>query len=181
MGYNVSIDSSTFVLEAKYYDEAYKAMCALNLFDAIKRGGSYSTDPKTGIQTENKWFSWMSPNYPDTLVTANQIFQEIGFEINVSDLGTEIYGYDDKTGQEDLFLEACCPWAYGNIEWWGEDGTKWMDNYDHVTVRRYFPSDDWLLAKDYTGAMKEALDFALWRENMRSEMKERREIDNVEA
>ncbi len=73
MGYYVSIDSSTFVLEAKYYDEAYKAMCALNLFDTIKRGGSYNKDKLSGVVTENKWFSWMSPNYPETLTTANVI------------------------------------------------------------------------------------------------------------
>jgi hypothetical protein len=175
MGYYVSIDSSTFVLEAKHYDEAYKAMCALNLFDTIKRGGSFITDPETSVKTEAKWFSWMSPNYPETLTTANQIFQELGFEISVSDLGTELSGYDSKTGQEDLFLEACCPWAYGNIEWRGEDGSRWMDNYDHVTVRRYSQSEEWLQDKDYIGAMKEALDFALWRENMRSEMRTNRE------
>ena len=175
MGYYVTIDSSTFVLEAKHYDEAYKAMCALNLFDDIKRGGSFSKDKETGVETRNAWFSWMSPNYPETLTTANQIFEELGFEINVSDHGTEICGYDNKTGQEDLFLEACCPWASGEIYWTGEDSDRWMDNYDRVTVRRYSPDDKWILNEHYIGAMKEALDFAVWRDNMRSEMRKERQ------
>jgi hypothetical protein len=181
MGYYVSIESSTFMLEPKHYDDAYKAMCALNLFDDIKRGGSYHKDQGTGVETKNSWFSWMSPNYPETLTTANQIFEDLGFEINVSETGTEICGYDNKTGQEDLFLEACCPWASGYILWRGEEGDKWMDNYDHVTVRRYSTSEEWIQDKSYIGAMKEALDYVAWRDNMRDEMRKERETENVEA
>ena len=181
MGYYVSIESSTFMLEPKHYDDAYKAMCALNLFDEIKRGGSYHKDKDTGVETRNAWFSWMDPNYPETLTTANQIFEELGFEINVSETGTEIWGYDNKTGQEDLFLEACCPWASGNIYWTGEDGDKWMDNYDGVIVKRYYPVDEWVQEKGYLGAMKEALDFAEWSEKMRSDRKMEREEENVKA
>ena len=170
MGYYISIESSTFALEPKHYDDAYKAMCALNLFDEIKRGGSHHKDPDTGVVTENKWFSWMSPNYPDTLTTANQIFEEIGFELSVSETGTELSHYDNKAGQEDLFLEACCPWASGNIEWRGEDGAKWMDNYDGVTVKRYHPVDEWVQDKSYIGAMNEASDYVLWLKDYKAEM-----------
>ena len=181
MGYYVSIDSSTFMILKKDYEDVYVAMCALNQFDDIKRGGSYHKDKDTGVEIRNAWFSWMDPNYPETLTTANQIFEELGFEINVSETGTEIWGYDNKTGQEDLFLEACCPWASGYIVWNGEDADRWMDNYDNVTVRRYYPADEWIHSKDYIGAMKEAVDFAAWRDYMRDEMRKEREAENVEA
>ena len=181
MGYYVNIESSTFMIQKKDYEDAYVAMCALNQFDNVKRGGSYHKDKLTGAVTENKWFSWMSPNYPDTLLTTIEILEEIGFELNTSDTGLEICSYDNKTGQEDLFLEACCPWASGEIYWNGEDGDRWMDNYDHMTVRRYYPDDKWLLDKSYVGAMGAAIDFAAWRDNMRDEMRKEREEDNVEA
>ena len=181
MGYYVNIESSTFMILKKDYEDAYVAMCALNQFDNIKRGGSYHKDSETGEAVENKWFSWMLPNYPDTCLTAEDIFQELGFEINTSETGLEIWGYDNKTGQEDLFLEACCPWASGNIEWRGEDGDMWMDNYDHMTVRRYHRSDEWIQQKDYVGAMSDALQFAEWSKKMREDMRKAREEENVEA
>jgi hypothetical protein len=181
MGYFVEIRYADWMLPRKHYGEAYKRMCELNVtHHSVKRGGSFRKD-ENGIAHESKWFSWMSPNYPEILTTANEIFEELGFEINVSDHGTEICGYDNKTGQEDLFLEACCPWASGYIVWNGEDADRWMDNYDHVTVRRYYPADEWIHSKDYIGAMKEALDFGAWRDNMRDEMRKEREAENVEA
>jgi len=181
MGYYVQIESSTFMLKKEDYEEAYKAMCALNQFDRVKRGGSMYYDEDTGDKKENKWFSWMLPNYPDVHNTAIDILTELGFEINTSETGLEIGGYDNKTGQEDLFLEAICPWATGNIEWLGEDGARWMDNYDHMTVRRYYTSDEWIMDKDYGGAMAEAMNFAVWREELRNNMAEERKTDNVEA
>ncbi len=181
MGYYVSIDSSTFMILKKDYEDAYVAMCALNQFDNIKRGGSYHKDSETGVETQNKWFSWMTPNYPDTCLTVEDIFQELGFEINTSETGLEIYGYDNKTGQEDLFLEVCCPWASGFIIWTGEDGDRWMDNYDHMTIRRYHPADEWIQQKDYVGAMADALDFAAWSEKMREDRRKEREAENVKA
>ena len=181
MGYYVTIDSSTFMIETKHYEETYKAMCALNVFDKIKRGGSHHKDKDTGEVTEQKWFSWMLPNYPEVNKTTPEILQELGFEINTSATGLEIFGYDNKTGQEDLFLEACCPWASGNIYWTGEDGDKWMDYYDGVIVKRYYPVDEWVQEKGYLGAMKEALDFAEWSEKMRSDRKMEREEENVKA
>jgi|TARA_B100001964_G_scaffold25990_1_gene25916 hypothetical protein len=181
MGYYGQIESSTFMLKKEDYEEAYVAMCALNQFDSIKRGGSYHKDQDTGVVTESRWFSWMPDNYPDVLTTAEEIFTMLGFEINTSDTGLEIYGYDDKIGQEDLFLEACCPWASGNIEWRGEDGEIWMDNYDHMTVRRYYRSEEWVHQQDYVGAMADALDFAAWRDNMREDRRKAREEENVKA
>ena len=181
MGYYVNIDSSTFMILKKDYEDAYVAMCALNQFDNIKRGGSYHKDPDTDEVTENKWFSWMTPNYPDICLTAEDIFQELGFEINTSETGLEICGYDNKTGQEDLFLEACCPWASGFIIWNGEEGDRWMDNYDHMTVRRFYTSDEWIQDESYVGAMASHLDFAAWRDKMRDEMRKEREAENVEA
>jgi len=50
MGYYVQIESSTFMLKKEDYEEAYVAMCALNQFDNIKRGGSYHKDQDTGVE-----------------------------------------------------------------------------------------------------------------------------------
>jgi len=150
MGYYVYIQQSTFKLPAKDYDAAYEAMCALNQYDDIKRGGSFG-----GPGKDIKWFSWMDEKYPETCEDARAILCSLGFDTLISEEGIEVTSYDGKTGQEDLFLEAICPWASGHIVWCGESGDSWMDNYDHMTVRRYYPVDEWVQIKDYEGPFAE--------------------------
>ena len=118
--------------------EAYKAMCALNDNDEIKRGGSFAggTDSRSsrpeGLNYHpHKWFSWLDPNYPSMCFTFLSILDHLGFEIRratpTNDSTTYRLYYESKVGQEKLFLEACAPYLIGEIEWEGEDGERWRN------------------------------------------------------
>jgi hypothetical protein len=136
MGYYVSITYSDFRIPAKNIDEAYKRLCDLNQYDDIKRGGMYGgeTDgrnprPEGMNYHPGKWFSWMYPDYPDHLTTLSDILQELGFELIFVDNGDIIInGYDNKAGQEDLFLDEISDLCDGAIHWVGEDGNAWITN-----------------------------------------------------
>lgn len=127
MGYYVSIVESTAKIPANNLEKAYKAMCALNTtHDHVKRGGSWSG----GKQTK-RYFSWMDENYPETCSDANEILNQLGFETEYDDNGDLlIVDYDNKAGQEDLFLKAIDHLAVGEITWKGEEGETWTTEFN---------------------------------------------------
>ena len=132
MGYYVHIEDSNCMLPHKHADLAYWRMCALNDHDELKRGGS---------RTE-KWFSWMEKNYPQTCKDARDVLVELGFDMEETNDGLTIYGYDNKSGQEELFLAAISDLivtAHGDdkpfIVWRGEDDMVWKDLYGEREVR----------------------------------------------
>ena len=129
MGYNVKITYSNAAIPAHNLEEAYKRMCALNVTHHDKKyGGKF----KNGEYVE-RWFSWMSPNYPNELDTAEEILEELGFETEYLSDGTlAILDYDGKQGQEELFMESIHDLTYGRIEWIGEDNGRWT-----MTFRDY--------------------------------------------
>ncbi len=122
MGYNVKITYSNATIPAPNLEQAYERMCALNVtHHDEKYGGRY----ENGVWVE-RWFSWLSPNYPDELTTTEEILEELGFETEyLSDGSLAILDYDSKQGQEDLFLESIRDLTYGRIEWIGEDDKRW--------------------------------------------------------
>ena len=129
MGYYVTLIDSNFTIPADKLDEATRLLKALNHQPGIeKRGGSYSGGKQTA-----SWFSWMSENYDQELHTAREIFAELGFDVlgggeNSSDLTLD--SYDNKMGQEDLFIDAVSHLANEDwyLEWRGEDGTYWRQS-----------------------------------------------------
>lgn len=126
MGYYVNIVESTARVPAQNLARVYEIMCSLNeTHDHEKRGGSYSG----GKQTE-KWFSWMDANYPETCEDAQAIFEMLGFETEYNSAGDLLLtGYDNKMGQEDLFLEAIENYVIGEISWEGENGEDWTTKF----------------------------------------------------
>lgn len=132
MGYYVQIKHSTAVIPREALRNAYLKMCALDVtHDHHKRGGSWNG----GQQTE-KWFSWMDANYVETCKSAKDILEMLGFETQYNSRGDLlIESYDNKTGQEDLFLEAIKYDASGVIEWVGEDGDCYTTQFlGHLVV-----------------------------------------------
>lgn len=142
MGYYVRTldDASEFFMGKEHFDAAYKDMCQLNDLDDMKRGGSWggegltSNDPRPAGMDHHpaRWFSWMSADYPSKLKTAPEILQELGFHISYdSDGNINGLSYDDKTGQEDLFLGAIAPYVReaSRIVWVGEDGSVWVNDF----------------------------------------------------
>lgn len=135
MGYYVRIIDAEFLIPTKNFGKAYKAMCELNAYDDLKRGGSYGGEGK-----REAWFSWMDANYPETCADAEAILRQIGFEVGVIDDGLVIYGFESKQGQEDLFLEACAPYVKTGsfIVWQGEedeDLSRWLFDGKTMTTQ----------------------------------------------
>lgn len=139
MGYYVRGHGSLSI-DKNDIDKAYEAMCELNDHDDMKRGGRYggvgsadSVRPDGLNYHPGKWFSWMDPNYPDTCPTFEAVLKDLGFDFSVTnngDVSTFLMNYDNKTGQEDLFMEAIAPFVIsGEFEWSGEDGHMWKWEY----------------------------------------------------
>lgn len=132
MGYYINIEDSTFEIPADKLDDAYKAMCKLNESNEGKRGGSWpKPDPEPSGPHDGVWFAWMPWNYPEVCKDAQAIFEELGFytHLDEEDGSLHIDGYDNKAGNEDLFLEAVSRFATGYITWRGEEGEQWMEEY----------------------------------------------------
>ena len=145
MGYYVHIEDSNCMLPHKHANLAYWRMCDLNKHDELKRGGSFGKDAD-GNPLQTKWFSWMDANYPETCKTAQDVLVELGFDVEEEDDGFVIHAYDNKSGQEELFLAAISDLlrtvdnknSTSNrpfIVWRGEDDMVWKDLYGEKEVR----------------------------------------------
>lgn len=126
MGYYIEIVKSDAKIPKNNLKTAYEKMCALNVtHHNQKRGGSWS-----GGKQQEKWFSWMDSNYPETCKDAQEIFEQMGFDTEYNENGDLlIVGYDNKIGQEELFLKSIEKEAIGSIYWCGEDGSKWSTKF----------------------------------------------------
>jgi len=170
MGYYVYIEESTLALPKEYYDQAYSVLCDLNKYDDYKQGGSFG-----GPGKDIKWFSWMAEDYPSECSNAQEILEMLGFACVEEDNALTIHQYDSKIGQEDLFLSTICPLLNGYIVWRGEDGEEWMDNYDGMTVKRYYRSSDWVSSVDYDGPIEYYKRMAELRKESRLRLKQEQE------
>lgn len=150
MGYYVTITSSTFTIPRENLAEAYRRLVDLNQRDELKQGGrsggkdTNRNDPRPEGMDHHpaRWFAWMDANYPEKLKTPEGIFEAIGFEIDTNEAGDLLLvAYDNKTGQEDLFLATACDLARGEITWEGEDRLVWKDEYGGETVRHFDAAD----------------------------------------
>lgn len=154
MGYYVSIYEGEIVIPKKNLSEAYKRMCALNDHDALKRGGQWGGDldsnaprPEGLNYHPSRWFSWMDADYPSKCADAKAVFDELGFDMEVMDNGDlRVYGYDNKTGQEDIFLGAisdlCEKGSF--LVWRGEDGDSWRQEFGDTLMVTKSPMITWV-------------------------------------
>lgn len=121
MGYYVN-GNGQLRIKKENLGKAYDALMALQ--DAppkAKRGGRSG-----GGEAPRFWYSWMPENLR-TLTDTKAVFAELGFEVNDDENGDLVIGgYDNKTGQEDVFFAAAAPFIEeGDYEWTGEDGVFW--------------------------------------------------------
>lgn len=137
MGYFVRTLGINFRIKPENLAKAYDVMCKLNFDNSLKRAGSFShnrdqngTEPNPYI-----WFSWMEWNYHELCSDAEEIFNMLGFETEMETApgleGLYLTNYDNKSGQEDVFLNAVSHLVEpgGFIDWLGEDGDKRTDHY----------------------------------------------------
>ena len=129
MGYYIHMREQDFFLPVDKLEEAHAAMIALDkTHDDQKHGGSWQEGKKV-----DRWFSWMPTNYASTLATAQAILEELGFDVQLDEMGNIIsLHYDSKIGQEELFLKAIAPFVREGsyINWVGEDGAHWQHYFD---------------------------------------------------
>lgn len=136
MGYYVNLIDHNAYIAKEDFDEAYKCLCALNDTNDYKSGGSWPR-PESNEPNPNIWFSWMPWNYPDLCKNAFEIFDMLGFELEENlDGNLCLYGYDDKTGAEQIFLNSVSHlWKpfdkndYPFHAWRGEEGSMWRVAY----------------------------------------------------
>ena len=121
MGYFVTITSADFLIPDT--PEVLSAIHEMDTkFDAIKCGGSYGPESKT-----EKCFSRMPKNLSD-FTTVRDVFKALGFDVSDADNGGfYLQGYNNKTGQENLFLAVVAPFVEDGsyTEWLGEDGERY--------------------------------------------------------
>ena len=137
MGYVVSLENADFSIPKEHWDAAFEAVCELNEHDELKSGGGQG----------EKWFSWMLPDYPrvarEEYLTRKRphplmvVFEELGFDWLVEDeRGFCLTYYDNKSGDEDEFLLAVAPFVRPGsvLDWLGEDGAMWRQEFDGKTI-----------------------------------------------
>jgi hypothetical protein len=136
MGYNVMTIGGDVTIAADKLEPAFEALKALNKRDDLKTGGSYGALPDGTYGQTERWFAWMPVDYDKTAKDAREIFEMLGFNVEEDDKGLHISDYDDKSGAEDTFLEAVAPFvtAGSYLEWEGEDGEHWRQDFDGTTV-----------------------------------------------
>lgn len=143
MGYFVDGDG-TITIKNTDKTKAYQAMIALNQRDDLKHGGSSGGQhgarnprPRGLDHHPDKWFSWLKADYPSICPDFESVLEHLGFEVqgvDHDDSTTYRLYYSSKTGQEGLFLETISPWITGKIEWSGEDGNRWLQEFASGSV-----------------------------------------------
>lgn len=148
MGYYVNIEScdspNDLLIKKENFIPAYENLCWLNTnpeFDVMKSGGSWSgkdddarySRPEGLDYHPNKWFSWMPADYHLKFKTLQEILSSIGFDIHEDKKGINALWYNNKTGNEDIFLCALAPFIEDGSEivWVGEDNTRWKHSFKH--------------------------------------------------
>lgn len=144
MGYYVTLIDSDWRIP-----ETQEVLDAVRRIDTdwheLKRGGSYGAN---GV--EESWFSWMNGDWTEAETVA-EIFQMLGFETHTQDGAVNVYGYDNKTGQEDLFFAAVAPFMPDGsyTEWRGEEGDVWRYVVRDGKLMYQEPTIVWPEAKPY--------------------------------
>jgi len=105
---------------------AVAALKALNHDHGMKRGGGGRSDDPYEV----KWYSWVPPRYheDENLRTVGDVLEMLGFGVHSGvKAGINVYSvdYDNKTGQEHVFLNAIAKYGHVVIEVKGEDGAMW--------------------------------------------------------
>lgn len=154
MGYNIRIIDSNFAIPYDYLDHAYKALCELNAKDELKRCGVHSgklyekPQDSTSVSTNpNNWFSGMEWNYDETCKNTEEILHALGFETEILQSGDlEIVGYEDRMGDEDIFLKALSPFIEYDgsyIMWLGEDLCTWKNVFENGKMETLAQKTSW--------------------------------------
>ena len=144
MGYYIRTVDQDFRIKKENLDRGFKRVCALNKYDSLKSGGAYPAkavcpEESTSLShNPNRWFGWMPWNFDVVCKDLADVLLKLGFSLETNDAG-DIVGlhFDDKTGDEDAFLEALRPVVEPGsfIVFEGEHGEHWRFEADTVYDR----------------------------------------------
>lgn len=129
MGYYVDTQETVFNIAADKITEAFEALKKLNHDDEKKTSGLFGI----GMKNSEPSFRWMDENYDTQAKDLKDIFDMLGFDGDYEEDGSYVlYGYSDKTGDEEIFLREVAPYvtAGSYIIWQGEDGSLWKMVFD---------------------------------------------------
>jgi hypothetical protein len=124
MGYYINAHG-TITMPRSLEAEALNGLKMLNYDHDAKRGGIMG-NPEATFAT--RWYSWMPERWHEQVESVDEVLELLGFEITKSrQAGLNVYTltYDNKTGQEDVFLNRLAEYAQVDIEVVGEDGQRW--------------------------------------------------------
>lgn len=134
MGYYVRLTKSTVVLKQKDLENILQYWKDLNdpKYNHLKTGGGWSGGKQTGI-----WYSWMPENYDQTVQSATEVLDELGFEYDTDEEGNIlIQNYDSKRGAEEHFMRHIASFIDEDqyMVWSGEDGEAWVWKFGNDTM-----------------------------------------------
>jgi len=125
MGYYVHITYSNAVIPAENLPAALDALRELDARDDLKSGGS---------SAGAKWFSWMNDFDLANAPSVASVLERLGFDVSEDEWGgLSIEGYEDKTGDEGIFIQTLAPYIEtgSHVEWQGEDGEAYRWHFHH--------------------------------------------------
>jgi len=134
MGYYVNLIETNAYIPKDNLLNAYRALCALNERNDLKRGGSFCAGAERPLRGAHRdiWFSWMDWNYPETCADAEAVLRQAGYELVREDNGdVRFVDYDNKTGCEQQFVAAIGRYLASTdgrpvqFVWRGEDDALW--------------------------------------------------------
>lgn len=113
MGYYIKLKESNFQIKKESDKKILKIWKELNhqKNNYLKRGGS---------SNGQKWFAWMPENYDKTVKNCKEVLDLLGFETEIENENIIITDYDNKIGQEELFLKYA---------------SKFIDNHNYLIFR----------------------------------------------
>jgi uncharacterized protein YukE len=148
MGYYTQITDADFLIPKANEATALAALKALNgpEYNSQKQGGAW------GAGSEGKteaWYSWMTADYDQHVKSCADVFEQLGFEVEQTAEGMRLTGYDNKTGQEDLFLNAVAPFVAADsfLAWRGEDGTLYRFEFDGTKMIEMEARVSWVTSR----------------------------------
>jgi hypothetical protein len=129
MGYYVNTQETVFSIAADKVAGAFEALKKLNHDDDKKTSGLVGFNmPDSGPS-----FRWMDEDYDTKARDLKDIFDMLSFDGDYEEDGSyTLYGYSDKTGDEEIFLRELAPYvtAGSYIIWQGEEGELWKMIFD---------------------------------------------------
>ena len=126
MGYYINAHG-TITMPRSLEAEALNALKMLNYNHEAKRGGLLGAGEK-GATFDTRWYSWMPTHWHETVASVEEVLEMLGFgTVKQRQAGLNVYTvtYDNKTGQEDVFLNCLADYAQVDIEASGEGGERW--------------------------------------------------------